>query len=157
MAGSRSAAVGKTRTSTDVAAVDQPGVAGDDVRPAADPCSRGSVADRPRREPGPLDPGAGGGQLGADLRGQLAAQRARSVPLATSRPRLVHDPERDGQVLGQPVELPRVAGDLDAAHPAQLALQAVEQRLLAGVQPGQHGPGVVGGGANCRRSSWAAS
>jgi hypothetical protein len=68
------------------------------------------------------------------------------VPRATSAAALVHHPERDGEVLGQPVELPGVARDRDAAHPAQLALQPVEQRLVAGLQPGEHGAGVVGRG-----------
>ena len=66
---------------------------------------------------------------------------------------LVDHPERDGQVLGQPVELPGVARDRDAAHPAQLALQPVEQRLVARpVSRASTARAWSGAGANSRRS-----
>ena len=105
-----------------------------------------------------LDVRAGRGQLLADLRGQLAAQRVEVGAAGDLAAVLVDHAERDGQVLGQPVSSHASRGIVHAAHPAQLALEAVEQRLVAGRQPGEHGPGVVGrGGELPAQRAWAAS
>ena len=94
-------------------------------------CSRGSVPMRPGGEPGALQVLAGRGQLGAHLRREPAAQRVEVGAGGHLGAGLVDHPEGDGEVLGQPVQLPGVARDVHAAHPAQLALQPVEQRFVA--------------------------
>ena len=152
--------LGRGREHPDVhalAAVDQPGVAGDHVPAAADPVLAGQRADRPGGQAGAFQVLPGRRELGAHLRGQLPAQRVQVGAGGQLGAVLVDHPEGHREVLGQPVQLPGLARDVHAAHPAQLPLQPVQQRLpgvgAAGLSVASTARAWSGAGANCRRSA----
>ena len=130
--------VSSTRTPTGVALVDQRRVAAHRLAGAGQRDDLRQRPDRPRAQAVVLERRGGGGELLAQPRPRLLAQRVEVVALGDQRAALVLDAEAHPQVRRQPRDVERVARDAHAAQPLELARERVEQRLAARLEPLEH-------------------